>query len=894
MFLIRVILVGLLLAAVVPGSISALRVAVKKFRGAPQLMINGRPQVPLSWEFMSWSAATIAPKVDIGPDWQRVVLSFTASEDTPDSAGFQIRMGIGEPGQLWVDDLRYYEGTPDAPLGPNMQPHGDFEDTGDQLPPDWGFFVNTEEGAQASWNYDEQVAASGRRSLHAEIQQTCDTWWYIHFYLGGCRIQKDHTYTVEVSLRADPPRTVELHAMHQGPPWTGYVTAVDPIYLNQVRLAAQAGVHHHQLAYPVFEVVPYPAGEAPVSYYNLDRGIRETIAVDPQAIITLRIFVGAPDWWRSAHPDECITYEDGSRADESPSSQLWLDELRPRLTALIQHCEQRWGDRFVIYFPSAMNAGEWYYSRFWEDHLAGFGPVELNAFREWAAGKYQTPAALSRAWGQQIAGFEDVQVPTLEQRTHGALGQFYHPATDRYQIDFQEFLNRAMADALEQVCAMIKDACGGRKPVLTFYGYLFDLASSIGLGHSGHLGLSRLLRSSQLDAFASPISYGDREPGDSGPFMTAVDSFALHGKLWFNEDDTRTYLTPLDVWPGRCADLEQSRWVHQRNFAQIFPRRMGCWYMDLGSCGWLNDAGLWDNIARLQRLWQQHLEDEANFAPEIAVISDERSPLYSVPRTQVQAALLTDLRYPLNRIGAPVGWYLLEDFLAGKVNRAKLYIFNNAFVLTAQERHQMRQILKEQKATALWFYAPGFIDPHDREASNDYIEQLTGMRVYKLARPREDLLEMLPQTDLAAGISEPFGSHQSELSNQWAVRLGKGVSAIAAYTGDESLCAVAQIQQDGWRSVYIASLYAPPALLRNLAREAGVHIYCESDDVVLGDNHFLAIHANSAGEKLLRLPRRVTVRDCLTGADIARGRAVPLTMALGETRLFWLEPEDES
>ena len=238
--------------------------------------------------------------------------------------------------------------------------------------------------------------------------------------------------------------------------------------------------------------------------------------------------------------------ENGGRADESPSSALYLEELRPRLTALIQHCEQRWGEHIVMYFPSAQHSGEWFYPLFWEGQLAGFGPCETKAFRQWLAGKYQTPAALSRAWGRPLGSFEDVPVPTAEQRTHGALGQFYHPATDRYQIDFQEYLNDAMAEAVEQVCAIIKAACGGRKPVLTFYGYLFDLAYSIGLGHSGHLGLGRLLHSPYIDAFASPISYGDRQPGGSGPFMTAVDSMALHGKLWFNEDDTRTQLSAPD------------------------------------------------------------------------------------------------------------------------------------------------------------------------------------------------------------------------------------------------------------------------------------------------------------------------------------------------------------
>ena len=40
--------------------------------------------------------------------------------------------------------------------------------------------------------------------------------------------------------------------------------------------------------------------------------------------------------------------------------------------------------------------------------------------------------------------------------------------------------------------------------------------------------------------------------------------------------------------------------VHRRNFAQIFPRRMGCWYMDLGNTGWMQDKALWENIGECE------------------------------------------------------------------------------------------------------------------------------------------------------------------------------------------------------------------------------------------------------------------------------------------------------
>jgi len=661
--------------------------------------------------------------------------------------------------------------------------------------------------------------------------------------------------------------------------------STDPVYLDQVRLAAQAGIHHHHFGYKV----PWPREGEPVDYAELDRGMTATIEADPEALMTLRIQVGAPQWWLNEHPDERTTFDDGTKGAESVCSELWLDALLPKLAALVKHAEAQWGDRVVCYFPSAQHSGEWFYPGVWADKLPGFAPVLERAFRRYVAVKYPTPAQLSRAWGRQVSSFDEVTVPSFDERLSGRLGEFFHPALDHYQIDFFNFMNDAMVDAIAPIAATIKQACGRRKPVMFFYGYLYELAECpAGANHSGHLRMDRILRNPDIDMLASPISYFDREPGGAGHFMVSVDSVAAHGKLWVNEDDIRTYLSDEnDEW-SRCSTLEESQAVHQRNFAQIFPRRMGCWYMDQEQ-GWLNGAGIWGNIRKLKQLWEQHLHDPVAFAADIAVITDERSPVYSIPNSVVSGALLGHLRSPLARIGAPVGWWLLEDFLARRVTPAKLYIFTNAFVLTRTERTTMREILKEQAATAVWFYAPGFIDPQAGDAGNHYIEQLTGIPVQSLAEPREDLLEPVRESPLSVGVTAPFGSHQKNLRNQWALTPAAGVQPIATYAGDDSLVGAAVSEQDGWRSVYVASLYAPPALLHSIARDAGVWLYCHSDDVVLGDGQFLSLHASSDGGKLLRLPKPAVVRDCLTGDEVAHGCEARLQMKKGETRLLWVE-----
>ncbi|MGD9518748.1 MAG: beta-galactosidase [Armatimonadota bacterium] len=862
-----------------------LDVAVKNFRGAPQLHLDGRPQVPLS--FMGWFDGG-ATRVKVGAEWQRVIVQFTSPEDADGAAGFQIRMNRGGAGSVWIDDLRYYEGTPEKPRGPNMQPQGDFEDTGDKLPDRWALFFRQDLGEEGHWAYDETIAASGKRSLRVDVIKNAPGG-FMHVYLSGCTVKKGHDYTVELSLRAEPERLIDVVALHQGPPWTIYSISGTSVYCQQVVLAAAAGVHHYQFG----SSVPWPKEGEEVSYAGLDKAFQGTVKLDPEAVVALRFGVAPPKWWLEEHPGECTTFEDGSTEGFSVSSELWLKELLPKLEAYVRYIEEHWGDRCIIYFPCAQHTGEWFYPGSWTQHFPGFSPAATRGFRGWLERKYGTASELSQAWGREVTSFEQVETPTFDQRLKGSAGEFFHPARERYQVDFFEYLNDAMAEAMQQIAATIKRASGGRKAVMFFYGYLHELAAApVGLAQSGHLRWSRFLEDPNVDIFCSPISYFDRQSGGSGHFMVPADTVAAHGKLWFNEDDTRTHVTPKEAGYGRCATLRETLGVHRRNFAQIFPRRMGCWYMDLGNAGWMQDKALWENIGEMRKFWEDHLEDPVRFSPEVAVVADEVSPLYTLPRSPVNRALLYDLRASITRLGAPVGWWLLEDLFAGKVKPAKLYIFPNAFALTGEQRARIREVLRRQKSTALWFYAPGYLDPAAGRVDASYVRELTGLSLEMLQEPVEDLVQPNAKAWLCQGLVESFGSKQKALRLQWGVKSEPGVEPLATYVARPELIAAASTRQDGWRSVYVASLYAPARLLRNIAREAGVWIYTDTDDVVLGDGRFLGLAASSEGKKTVRLPRPSVVRDCLSGRTVRRGSEIEMNMRTGDTRLLWVEERE--
>ena len=79
----------------------------------------------------------------------------------------------------------------------------------------------------------------------------------------------------------------------------------------------------------------------------------------------------------------------------------------------------------------------------------------------------------------------------------------------------------------------------------------------------------------------------------------------------------------------------------------------------------------------------------------------------------------------------------------------------------------------------------------------------------------------------------------------------------------------------------------PADLLRRLAKNAGVHLYVESDDLIYATQGFLAIFAGEDGRKRLRLPKACDLYDPYDKKMDARGtREFALEMKKGDTKLW--------
>ena len=682
-----------------------------------------------------------------------------------------------------------------------------------------------------------------------------------------------------------------------------------------------AGIHLHQFDASMdwsddFEGLD-PATEAK-QYRGLDERIRALAQMDPDVLVLLRTHLYARQTWAEAHPDEILTYQDGTKifhskwnACHSYASVLWRREAGRRLAALIQHLQRSGLEKHVLgYLLFAGWSGEWNFYRQHRGELPGKRFAELSnmtvdhspamaaAFRGFLRKKYGTDEGLQRAWQSDAASLAQAAPPTEEQVRAALPNQLNAGGGCCVASDYFECNAQQVGDALLHFARVAK-AASPRRITGAFFGeYMFaHIGGNRTAQRSGHAELDRVLASPDLDFLCSPQAYQSRGLGGHSPSMCLVDSARLHGKLVWYEFDQPTHLAPKppDEAPVPNCDVPQNlaetRALMRRGFGYGLTKGLGIWWWDqAGRWGKAVEGGVWyrsDEVraefALFQRIWLRTLRAPRVLPrPEIAVLYDPRQCFFQQPSWR---DLSYDLIYrqldALGKMGASYDVYSLGD--AGQIQGYKLYIVWNAFGLTPAQATVLTQLTHREGVTTLWFYAPGYLDPTGRSSwspdhdtmvrSGGRAEQraqrcaaLTGMEV-TVARGLGSL-QMKP-----TGLLDPGGAHPEPFGREKPVQPAFHVSGgrtLATYAGTDRPAA-AMVEREGWRSVHFASAPLPSWVLRFVAKSAGCHQYAEGDEVVYVGRSHLTVHTAEPGRHRLRLPCALTVRDAVTGRTLSSG-----------------------
>ncbi len=624
----------------------------------------------------------------------------------------------------------------------------------------------------------------------------------------------------------------------------------------------------------------------------------------------------APDW-AEQNPDEMMVWPPDMQAGDraSISSLKWRELACAALRDLVRWVNQSpYADRIIGYFLCGAG-GEWL--DYWD-----YSPAALASFRRWLSRRYPTDKALRDAWHEAEATRDAAQFPQWETLFEADRGLFHDPARSRRIIDFMRWYHEDLAEAAARLAATLKQA-DGRRLVGLWNGYYFFPGWSVperGVFRRRQGAFDLLVDDPNIDFFVAPYGYGERYPG--GVFIPQFlnDSMALHGKLAIVEEDSRTalaaqvepaydpersdrpYVTIGDSF-GRSHDLDESIAVMCRNFAGCFTRPgTGLWWYCLGNQGgWYEHPRLLDTVSRLREVAEQNYPGDRR-AAEIAVIVSNKSLWYQRFNTLQQDLIARQTITGLARIGAPYDVYLDTDLEHPNFpfGRYRLFILLNCFHLSDLQRRIIADRVQRDDRTVLSIYATGFAT--DESLSIDAVREITGMNVamadVSLRRGADVVV-----TDFAHPITTTlpratrFGTRSEIGPLMWcddprATVLGDlvatddsgGVFTIAKRGG------LAVRQMDDWRSVWAAVPGLPPALLRGIARAAGVHIYDAQDDVVLASERLLAVHTLYGGTRTIALPRERRVIDALTGETVAaRAREFTVDLPARRTGLWELQ-----
>ena len=590
--------------------------------------------------------------------------------------------------------------------------------------------------------------------------------------------------------------------------------------------------------------------------------VEGVLEANPDALILLRLHLNPPYWWMREHPEECVLYngepgiDDGDqlrliRNDHrkhirvSLASELWMKEAGEKLEQFCRECADTEAGRHVMGIQVACGVnGEWHQ---WGEDT---GPAMEKRFRRYLKETYGTDEALQKAWGDDTVTLETAHFcPTVSRP--GDDGIFRDPVLARDTMDAQRCIQISVPEAILYFCRIVK-ACWPR-PILagSFYGYYLGTGGA-NAPIGGHLFPEMLFAHKEaVDMLCGPFPYMQNRRANGTPMSRGLmESQRLNHTLW---------LTEMDQHPIGCQQFfgfDPAYWdetvsVLRRNVLLPQLGGMGLWYYDhrivpgamkldgypatedsiFLKKGWWEHPDLLKEIRALYKLSEKHMEKPFQPAADVLVVYDSKAA-FAITRPIPGEYPLHDA---LGHSGAAYDCIYLSDLDKAEMARYRCVIFPNAVCLSPEQRKEILRLTEGKHV--IWLYAPGYSD--GRTLSPDQIRELTGLSVEKTQTAHGyTTLSPLPESDM---------TWEEDLTPLFAVA-DESAQPLARYTDSGAVCAARK--GNTW---YFAAPFIGTDVLRFILAQAGAHLYCVSNDVVLADGAWVALNTASGGEKKLTL-----------------------------------------
>ena len=547
------------------------------------------------------------------------------------------------------------------------------------------------------------------------------------------------------------------------------------------------------------------------------------LRVDPKGMLI--VYLGTDpyrDWGRD-HPGDVCRDQDGKMAvadlhpaawgrDPGPGERyapsLYSRALRAdtaeAIQALVRHVRTLPAGKAVIGWQICGEADgeffQWASSEAGNVHLADYSDAAVSAFRTWLGDRYHGDVgALQAAWRDPTVSFDSATIPSGARRL--AAGFFLDPARDQPLVDYNRFCNEGIVDTVTGFASVVKREAGGPVVVGTYYPDAAGPADS-----QCHLALGRLIQSPDLDFVAAPAGYGVRAPGQPGECYSIWGSINLHGKLFVDEQDWRSWLSPptsaaSDRELGRVESAGAHNAIVRRASGMMLAFGDGTWWYDMDG-GWFHDRGIMAGIAEAASAFRRDLQATGTSHADMAVFVDEDSLDYLATGVANQFRIDSILSQivALNTSGTPYHLYLLSDLTRNDFPDYRAYVFLNAYHLSDAQRAALLSLRRDRKLL-VFVHAPGVVGAADPASE---IRSLTGIGVQGV--PGDTLLCPIPLRSgnlLLTGVTAVMGA-SSARGPAYSVK-DSDAMPLASYTTGQT--AVAARDFGAWKSVFWRSCH---------------------------------------------------------------------------------------
>ncbi len=634
------------------------------------------------------------------------------------------------------------------------------------------------------------------------------------------------------------------------PPYDDFVT-----YPNYVMQAKYAGITIYQ-----------PRNEGK----DWETVMKEIVEQDKNALFILPIWVQSGFELPNAHEH----YDTTSPGLYSIGSLEWRKAAAKHAAQVVEtYLTSAYKERIIGFMPTAGNTGEWFDESTYR--LPGSfdkSPANLRHFQKWLFEKYGTDAALAKAWCRDVT-IETIEIPEMVSE-----GPFLDPTKHRDCMDYMEYHSDCYAEAIETIGLAVKEACDDSRVVMVAYGYLMALAQHN--NDTGSAAFDKLLRGKGIDIFCSPLAYTSREYDEAATWHGFADSCRLHGKLWFSEDDTPTYMNTSRAydWYKTSTDFENSNSFLWKNFASALTKGYGFWWYDNYGTGMMNSPQALYNMGLMNSIVNASYRMKQESRTEIAIVLDEGSVFAQTPGAQKLESGrfsfnndLASFRKYLSLLGTPFDIISLRDIVEKKANFYKLYIFANAFSLDETQRGAIDALKCDGKGL-LFIRVPGILDKKTGFPTQTGVQALTGIDL-RLAKS-DDIGQQQFGTIFVDNIGnlteKPFESLFADFDNISRPHMfAKDIpdTDILLRSSNDKAIAVMQAK-DNWTSIWADDIsLLTPELLRTICDKVGVTIYNRNNTIVSADNRFVAVTVDQQPVIDVYFPNEQTVYEITTDRE---------------------------